>query len=303
MFTIKQLEALHWVGELGGFEAAALRLHVSQSTISKRIAEIEARFTEPLFDRSGRSAIMTTQGRDLLKIADEMLRLNDRLVAWAQRDHAIPDRFTVGVTDLIALSWMPDLMKSLSDQFPETEIEPEIDLTHSLTDRLQRRELDLIICPQVPASPDFLYSRIGNIKLDLLASPSLTGGRSALSRAELRDFTLLTQSSHSVLFETIKPIVSDSKLRFRRYTYCNNMAALAELAAAGLGVTLLPPAFFRRHIDSGRLIVIEAELDLPSIEYYVSHHLNYYRNFSDTVVKLCQDVAEFRQPSVIATGL
>ena len=62
MFTFKQLEALYWVGTMGGFAHAADRLNTTQSAISKRIQDLEHLFDTPLFDRSGRTAKLTEKG-------------------------------------------------------------------------------------------------------------------------------------------------------------------------------------------------------------------------------------------------
>ncbi|KMK69073.1 LysR family transcriptional regulator [Puniceibacterium sp. IMCC21224] len=294
MFTIKQLEALCAVAAVGGFELAAGRLNVSQSTISKRIAEIESRFSEPLFDRSGRAAVLTNQGRDVLEIAQRMVHMNDELIARARHDHATPGRFAIGVTDLVALSWMPELVEIFLQQYPDTTIQPEIDLTRNLLDRLQRRELDLTICPMFLDQPEFVHFALGNVELCWLASPSIAKGRGVLELSELLDQTLLTQSKQSVLFNALRSVTSNEKLPFRRYIHCNNTAALAELAAAGLGVTLLPAAFFRRHLDSGRLVIIKSEIEMPEVEYFVSFHEFYYRDFSEKILSICQSICDFR---------
>jgi len=40
MITLKQIEALHWIAELGSFERAAAQLNTTQSTVSKRIQQL-----------------------------------------------------------------------------------------------------------------------------------------------------------------------------------------------------------------------------------------------------------------------
>lgn len=52
MITFKQLEAIYWIVELGSFEAASLKLNMSQSAISKRVQGLEEAFDVPIFDRS-----------------------------------------------------------------------------------------------------------------------------------------------------------------------------------------------------------------------------------------------------------
>ena len=60
--TLKQLEAFYWAASAASFLVAAQRLHVSQSTLSKRIAELESQLRAPLFDRSGHRARLSASG-------------------------------------------------------------------------------------------------------------------------------------------------------------------------------------------------------------------------------------------------
>ena len=56
MITLRQLETLHWIAQLGTFERAAIKLNTTQSAISKRIQELEAASGLAVFDRSQRGA-------------------------------------------------------------------------------------------------------------------------------------------------------------------------------------------------------------------------------------------------------
>ncbi len=79
--TLKQLEAFYWAASAASFLVAAERLHVSQSTLSKRISELEAQLRTPLFDRSGHRAVLTEAGEQLLPLARRMLGLADDMRA------------------------------------------------------------------------------------------------------------------------------------------------------------------------------------------------------------------------------
>ncbi|MCF5293877.1 LysR family transcriptional regulator, partial [Pseudomonas syringae] len=80
MITLKQIEAIYWIVELGSFEAAATKLNMSQSAISKRVQELEDSFGVAIFDRSKRSARLTKKGLELHGCAVEMLRQRDNLL-------------------------------------------------------------------------------------------------------------------------------------------------------------------------------------------------------------------------------
>ena len=64
--SIKQLEAFWWAATCANFATAAERVHLSVSSLSKRIAELEATLGQSLFDRSGHRAALTEAGERLL---------------------------------------------------------------------------------------------------------------------------------------------------------------------------------------------------------------------------------------------
>src|SRR5688572_11565963 len=80
MITLKQIEALHWIAELGSFERAAAQLNTTQSTVSKRIQQLEAAMGKPLFDRSQRGAQLTEWSEQILVVGREMLALQHRML-------------------------------------------------------------------------------------------------------------------------------------------------------------------------------------------------------------------------------
>lgn len=53
--TLKQIEAFYWAAKLGSFAIAAQRLQVTQSSLSKRVAELEESVGALLFDRTMKS--------------------------------------------------------------------------------------------------------------------------------------------------------------------------------------------------------------------------------------------------------
>lgn len=293
MFTLKQMEALYWVATLGSFEAAGSYLNVTQSTISKRIGELESRFSAPLFDRSSRQSVLTSKGRDIRDIAEQMLRLNDRLTLTARTSNAPPFRFRLGVTDLVALSWLPELLATILGRYPGISLEPEIDLTAGLLDRLTERKIDFVICPRVTQHPQFVNMRLGEIELVWMCSPKLYNGTEVLTKEEMLRYPLLIQSAGSMLRPILHDVIDNPRLPFGKTISCNNMAALAELAAYGLGITILPKAFFSRYVDDGRLHVMKSDFELPKLEYFITYRNDYNGAFFEEIAQISRDLCDF----------
>lgn len=77
----KQLRTFVEVARAGGFTPAAHTLHISQSAVSKQVAQLEHNLGTPLFDRLGSHVRLTAAGTVVLQRAEGMLRLQQELLS------------------------------------------------------------------------------------------------------------------------------------------------------------------------------------------------------------------------------
>jgi len=73
--TNNQLIAMLAIIDCGTFERAAARLNLSQSTVTKRIQQLEALLGFQIFDRSKRQAILTLQGEQFANLSRNRCKL------------------------------------------------------------------------------------------------------------------------------------------------------------------------------------------------------------------------------------
>jgi DNA-binding transcriptional LysR family regulator len=102
MLTFKQLEALYWVVQAGGFSQAAQKLHTSTSAVSKRVHELEAGFDLELFDRTQRTARLTEKGEEMFVLARKLLEQRDAAIDQIGKPEVIERRVRIGVTEFTA---------------------------------------------------------------------------------------------------------------------------------------------------------------------------------------------------------
>jgi len=82
---LRHLRYFRAVAESGSFTAASRKLHVSQSSISEQIGDLEAEIGGSLLDRSGRQVRLTPQGQVFLYEAQKTLEAADRAVDLTRR--------------------------------------------------------------------------------------------------------------------------------------------------------------------------------------------------------------------------
>ena len=143
--TLKQIEAFYWAANLGSFSIAANRLHVTQSSLSKRIAELEESVGAPLFDRSSRRAQLTECGQRLIALAGQMLDLSEQFRASDLTGTRLTGVCRFGVSELISLTWLPTFTRMVNRDHPALVLEPYVDLARHLERKVVRGELDFAV--------------------------------------------------------------------------------------------------------------------------------------------------------------
>ncbi|MDQ0988545.1 LysR family transcriptional regulator [Streptomyces sp. V2I9] len=86
------------VSEYGGFTDGAAAAGMSQSVASRRVAALEERFGERLFERTSRRAVLTPFGRDMLTAAAQLVQAADVLLEEAEAVKHKPWRLAVPAT-------------------------------------------------------------------------------------------------------------------------------------------------------------------------------------------------------------
>jgi DNA-binding transcriptional LysR family regulator len=141
---MRHLELLQLLGEFGTVSEAAERLNLSQSAVSKMLAEMERAFDTPLFTRSKRGVEPTQQGRAVIQgagvLVNDLLSIEERLVALA---HGATDILRVGAFSTVSL--MAYGLTEFHRRHPGMTTRVREALPHELVDALLRAELDCIV--------------------------------------------------------------------------------------------------------------------------------------------------------------
>jgi DNA-binding transcriptional LysR family regulator len=72
--TLRQLRAFVALAQAHSFTAAAAQLHITQSALSALVRELESEVGSRLFDRTTRHVDINAAGRELLPVAERVLR-------------------------------------------------------------------------------------------------------------------------------------------------------------------------------------------------------------------------------------
>lgn len=118
------LKAFAAVADAGSVSRAAEMLHLSQPSISKRIAELERQLGTPLFDRVGRNLSLTDAGRTLLPYAHRTLQqIEDGRRALSHLGDTVGGRLSIGTSHHIGLHRLPPILRSFTQRYPDVDLD------------------------------------------------------------------------------------------------------------------------------------------------------------------------------------
>lgn len=293
MITLKQIEALHWIVELGTFERAAARLNTTQSAISKRIQELELSCGLDVFDRNQRGARLTDAGEQVLVLGQQMLALQERMLAVKSGGQVPARRLRLGVTELSALTWMPRLFTALRQAYPNLQLEPDVDTSRNLHDRLLDDTLDIIMIPEAFSDPEVTTVRLAEVPNAWMARPGLVIQKGPLEFTELSEYLILSQGSRSGSGIFYDKWMKSEGIAFPRVLSTDNLTALVGLTVAGLGISYLPRQCFRALVEAGKLTHVQTRVPLPPVPYGAMFRNDRPFALTSAVAELARDVCDF----------
>ena len=235
----------------GSFSGAAEALGVEQSTVSRRIANLEHELGQPLFDR-------TPLGPRPSSLAERMREHAERLGTEVQAiaDLAAGDavevegRVRLALTESFAAHvFLPQLYGELRCRYPRLELDL---LCSTATADLGRREADLAVRFYRPLQGDLITQRVASLKTAVLATRAYVEAHGA--EPEALDWIVLDlgerQSADAAYVANhVKRPVS---------MRTNSHLAQVEAVRAGAGVALLA----RAHLALDPELTV-LSLDLP----------------------------------------
>lgn len=255
------------VAEQASFSAAARRLGLSTSAVSREIARLEDRLQTRLLHRTTRRVELTDAGRDFLARCRRLIDERDEALAAVQPDDQAPRgllRMTCSVS--YGERFIAPAVNAFARQNPELRI--KLDLDNRLRD-LVGDGYDLAVRFGHLTDSRLMARRLASRRLILCASPDYLARRGAprdLSEIASHD-GLIGSSEHWRFTEAGREVSLRPSGRWR----CNSGAAVLDAALQGLGLCQLPDFYVADALASGTLVSLLDEARPPDEGVWAVH--------------------------------
>ncbi len=227
---IENLETLLALSRAGTMMEASTDLRISQSAVSKRIANLEKYYDRKLIQKKGRRVELTQHGKRLVdKISPILSEIRDMFL-----DEVGSGELVIGVSDAILSSWGPRVFFKIKQAMPEVRFVFHTHRTPVVLDRLRSGEFMVGVCTGSDALDTDLQSEVLTHE-PMVIIPS---GCQKIAFPRTGELAVITIEDYSGAWRSFKDEVQ--KLRIRREVSLESFFSVAQMAIAGFGHGMVP---------------------------------------------------------------
>ena len=289
-FTLRQLEYLVAVGQVGSVTLAAERMNVSAPSISTALAQLEIELGQPLFIRKHTQGMTATPfGREIIREAISTLAAARTLAERAEEfQGTVKGSLNFGCGLTFARILAPQLRRSFVDHYPEVDFHQTQTHQAFLIKGLHDGTLDVALTYDLALPPDLTFMPFGVLPpFVTLPADHRLASRETVSMTDLADYPMvmldlpLTTDYFMSLFDkagvTPDIVERSSDMEVVRALVANgfgftisNFRPVTDIAADGRKLAYVPLSGDLRPMQIGLLYRKGARISL-TVQAFIDH--------------------------------
>lgn len=239
MLTTKDLELVCCVAESGSLTAAARDMHITQSAVSQRLANLHARLNITLIERRDGHMQLTSAGDRVFAaskiVGDELRSAMTDINRLTQERH---EQLRIATQCYTCYRWLPFVIAKLRDDYPSLNVDIVPEATDTPYDALRADLIDVAIVSNPDPGAEFPEAALFSDELfAVMSSTHDLANEKYLDAAHFASETLIlyTGDRHAIVEHVLTPAdVTPLRIIQVRIT-----EAIIELARSGHGIAVI----------------------------------------------------------------
>ena len=255
------------VAGAGSFSAAADKLDMSRTMVTRYVAELEQWLGARLLQRTTRSVTLTDAGEHCLRRSQQMLALMEDVEAeTSSHDGALRGQLRITCSMSFAYAQMAAAVVEFLQLHPQLKI--DLDASEGALNLVEAR-IDLAIRISAEPDPALIGRVLAPCTSVLVASPAYLAHHGVpQSPAELAAHRCLTYANFGRSAWMLSRGAEQVQVGVSSHFSANEATALLRAALAGGGLALQPTYLANPHLADGSLQQVLPDWTLPDMAIY-----------------------------------
>jgi LysR family nitrogen assimilation transcriptional regulator len=251
---LQQLRYFIEVCDAGSFSQAAVRLNLTQPTLSRQVGLLEVDLGQRLLERTGRGVTPTEAGLALLPHGRAMLDMAQRVRDELHDLQASPTgRVVLGLPPRVARLLTVPLVQAFRANFPRAVLSIQEGLTIHLREWLMAGRLDIAVMFDPPASPQIICETLTREALLLVASATADPLPERVSLQALAQYPMILPSVPNAVRTLIDAVLRPHRIVLQIVAEVGAVQTMLPLVAQGVACTILPEGAVQAYVEEGSL--------------------------------------------------
>jgi DNA-binding transcriptional LysR family regulator len=273
LMELRQLQIFCTAAQTLNFTKAGLQLGYAQSNITGQIHQLEKELQVRLFERLGRGIQLTSEGKNFLQNAKNILRLcekaKEELSAQVFRGN-----LSIGAAETLCVYRLPQILTEYRKRYPLVEIRVQTESCENLYEQIKGNQIDLalVLTDSIKVS-DMVVQILHDETMTMVASPlHPLAKKKKIKPHDFSDECLIVTSPGCGYRPLILSVFKKYEVKPGSIMELSSIGAIKECTICGLGIAILPKVAVKDELVRGKLI----ELDWAGPYFDVKTQLLYH---------------------------
>lgn len=259
----------------GTLNAAAERLHLTQSALTHQIKNLEQRLGVTLWQKQGRTLVLTQAGLYLTEVAESVLAtVNSAEQHLALLGQGKTGKLTIGIDCHACYEWFCTILQPFLQAWPDLAVEVTSRYRFDSFTAIRQYKLDAVLTSDPVFNGLLHFQPLFDFNLKLIVAQNhRLAQHIKVSPDDLRSETVLTYPVERERLDMFRKILQPTGIEPSAHVTVEETDIMLQLVASGRGVCLLPEWLLSTKSNKLGLVGLDfEEIDLTKTMYLATRH-------------------------------
>ena len=241
MSSIRMMKSFLAVARHGSFAAAGGEIGLSAAAVGLQMRGLEESLKQQLFDRSGRSVVLNTAGRQAVARIEELVLRYEELVG-GHGDDSLSGTVIMGALVSTLMGRFADALWTLKRQHPRLEVKLFAGQSSDFAGRVERGLLDAAIVTRspraLPRSLTWTQLYVEPMVMIVPRHPHFDLPKDPLQALRAAPFIRFDRETWTGLL--VRDVLNRCRVEVRDEMELNSVEAILAIVRQGFGVSIVP---------------------------------------------------------------
>lgn len=255
MIERQHLKIIHAINKHGTMTEAAKSLFVTQSALSHAMKKLEVNFSLPLWEKEGRTLVLTQAGKTLLGLSQRVLPQFEHTEAQLHRmAEGKQGILRIGMECHPCFEWLLKVVAPFLKAYPDVDVDVRRAFSFGGLQALHGYDIDLLLTPDPLHLSSIDYTGVLNYEQVLVMDSNHPLREFSYIKPEhLANEVLITYPVETNRLDIFTGFLTPVGASVKQHRTIETTEIILQMVAAGRGVTAMPKWLIEEAKESSRL--------------------------------------------------